>query len=91
MRYVEREFSIYSIVLRAFAHGLFDVDDEIARGAFFAGNWFAAEADDIGRAVFAEKFTVVLRNPSIVRQEQVYFLPDGFRIVSFQCGCQFSG
>ena len=88
---VEREFRGDSVVVRAFHHSALDIDDEISGNAVFAGDRLAAETDDIGGAVFAEKFAVVLRNAGIVRQQQGDFLPDGIRIGGFQRGGQFSG
>ena len=88
---VENQFRVDAAVVRPFLYGPFDIDDEIAGRAFFAGNRFAAKTDDIGGAVFAEEFAVVLRNPRIVRQQQRDLLPDSVRIGGFQCGGQFSG
>lgn len=88
---VESEFGVDAFVLRTFACGAFDVDDEIAGDAFFAGDRLAAETDDIGGPVFAEKFAVVLRNTGIIRQQQGDLLPDGFRAGGFKRGGEFSG
>jgi len=88
---VERKFGVRAAVARAFLYRPFNVDDEVAGRAVFAGNRFAAEADDIRRPVFAEEFAVVLRNAGVVRQQQGDFLPDGFRIGSLKRGGQFSG
>lgn len=88
---VEGEFGVDAIVLRSFTHGTFDVDDEVAGSAFFAGDGFTAETDDVSRAVFTEKFAVILRNARIVRQQQGDFLPDGFRIGGFEQAGNFSG
>ena len=88
---VESEFGMDAVMVRAFLYRPFDIYDQVAGGAFFAGNRFAAEADDVGGAVFAEEFAVVLRNAFVVRQQQGDFLPDGFRIGGFQRGGQFSG
>ena len=88
---VESEFFVDAAVVRPFLYGPFDIDDEIAGRAFFAGNRFTAETDDIGGAVFTEEFAVVLRNPRIVRQQQRDLLPDSVRISGLQCGGQFSG
>ncbi len=88
---VESYFGIDSIVLRSFAHSALDIDDQVAGGAVFAGNRFAAEADDIRGVVFTEKFTVVLRDAGIVCQQQSNLLPDGARILSFKQSGELSG
>jgi len=66
---VERELRGNPVMVRAFQHGAFDIDDQVAGHSVFAGDRFTAEADDIGGAVFAEKLTVVLRNTGIIRQQ----------------------
>lgn len=83
---VECQFGVDAVVVRAFLYSAFDVDDQIAGDTVFAGNRFAAEADDIGGVVFAEKFAVVLRNAGVVRQQKRDFLPDGIRISGGQRG-----
>ncbi len=88
---VESKFFVHAAVLRPFAYGALDVDDEVAGGSVFAGDRFAAEADDIGGAVFAEEFAVVLRNTGIVRQQQSDLLPDGFWVGCFKRGGKLSG
>ncbi len=88
---VESKFRGDSVVVRAFQYSALDIDDEVAGKAVFAGNWLAAEADNIGGSVLAEEFAVVLRNAGIVRQQQGDFLPDGIRIDGFQRSGQFSG
>lgn len=77
---IERQFPMDSVVLRAFSQGALDVHQQIAGGAFFAGNGFATEADDIGWMVFSEKLTVGLCDAVVVRKNQSDFLPDGIRI-----------
>ena len=88
---IESEFGVDTVVLRTFTHGAFDVDDQIAGDAFFAGDRLAAETDDIGGMVFAEEFAVVLCDAGIIRQQQRDFLPDGFRVGGFQRGGELSG
>ena len=66
--YVKSKFCINAVVLRAFAHGALDIDNEISGCSFFAGDRLAAKADDISHAIFAKEFAVVLRNAGIVRQ-----------------------
>jgi len=88
---VESKFRGDSVVVRAFQYSALDIDDEVAGNAVFAGDRLAAEADDIGGAVFAEEFAVVLRNAGIVRQQKRDFLPDGIRIDGFQRSSEFSG
>lgn len=66
---VERELRGDAVMVRAFLYGAFDIDDQVAGDAVFAGERFAAETDDVGSAVFAEKFAVVLRNTGIIRQQ----------------------
>lgn len=88
---VERQFGADAVVVRAFLYSAVDVDDQIAGDAVFAGNRFAAETDDIGGAVFAEKFAVVLRDAGIIRQQKRDFLPGGIRIGGLQRGGQFNG
>lgn len=88
---VESQFGFDAVVVRAFQCGALDVDDQVSSDAVFAGKRFTAETDDIGGAVFAKKFAVVLRNAGIVRQQKRDFLPDGIRIGGFQRGGQFSG
>lgn len=65
---VESELGVDAVVLRSFTHSTFDVDDEIACSAFFAGNGFTTEADNVGGPVFAKEFAVILCNTCIVRQ-----------------------
>lgn len=88
---IEGQFGVRAFVLRAFTYGAFDVDDEIAGGALFARNGFTAEADDIRGMILTEKFAVVLRDASIIRQQQSDLLPDGFRAGGFKHGGEFSG
>ena len=88
---VEGQLGVDAIVLRSFTHGTFDVDDQIAGSAFFTGDGFTTETDNVGRAVFTEKFAVILRNACVVRQQQGDFLPDGFRIGGFKQAGNFSG
>ena len=88
---VESEFGVDAVMLRTFPHGAFDVDDEIAGGTFLARDRLAAETDDIGGKVFAEKFAVVLRDAGIIRQQQGDLLPDGFRTGGFKRSREFSG
>ena len=66
--YVKGKFRINAVVLRSFAHGALDIDNEISGCSFFAGDRLAAKADDISHAIFAKEFAVVLRNAGIVRQ-----------------------
>lgn len=88
---VEDEFGIDAVVARAFLYCPFHIDDQIAGCAVFAGDRFAAKADDIGGPILAEKLAVVLRNAIIVRQQQGNFLPDGIRIGGLQRGGEPSG
>jgi len=87
---IEGQFGVRAFVLRTFTHGAFDVDDEIAGGALFARNGFTAEADDIRGMILTKKFAVVLRDASIIRQQQSDLLPDGFRAGGFKHGGEFS-
>jgi len=88
---VEGEFRVDTAVPGALTYGTFNVNDEIAGDAFFAGDRLAAETDDVGGMVFAEKFAVVLRDTGIIRQQQRDLLPDGVRIRGFKRGSEFSG
>ncbi len=91
MSNIQSEFGIRAAVLRTFLYRPLHIHNQVAGGALFTGHRFAAETDDIGRSVLAEKFTVILRDAGIIRQQQSDFLPDGIRIGRFQYGRQFSG
>lgn len=88
---VESEFRVDAVVIRALLHSPFDIDDEIAGGTFFARDRLTAETDDVGGAVFTEKFAIVLRDARVIRQQQGDLLPDGSGTDGFKPGGKFSG
>ena len=76
---VEGELVIDSVVFGARLHGALDIDQHVAaQRGLFAGDRVVAETDDIGRAVFAEIFTVGSGDARIVDQHDGYLAP-GFR------------
>jgi len=76
---VEREFLVNPAMIRTFLHRPLDIDNQVAGAAFFAGNRFTAETDDICGAVFPEKPAVGLCNSFIVCKKQSDLFPDAVR------------